>query len=316
MDIPNERSSHSIPTPRGGGVSIVITFNLGLLFCAAYGVVEWAVAIPLFFSGAIVAVVGFIDDHNHINAGVRLFFHFLSAAIVVYLSSGLPILQFFDYAIDFSFFGYILAGICVVWILNLFNFMDGIDGIAGVEAVTSTLIMGAISFLLFGANDIAILHFILGAASLGFLILNFPPAKIFMGDAGSGFLGLMLAALLLLSAQISEGLFWSWLVMLGVFIVDATFTLCRRLLQGHKPHEAHRCHAYQFASRKYGSHLPVTMAVLAINLFWLAPIAICISLGLFDGFLGLLIAYSLLVFLVIKFEAGNAQKQERLERHV
>jgi Fuc2NAc and GlcNAc transferase len=207
-------------------------------------------------------------------------------------------------AIDFSFFGYVLATISVIWILNLFNFMDGIDGIAGVESVCTTVVMGGVCAFFFNADNLVILHFMLGAASLGFLILNFPPARIFMGDAGSGFLGLMLAALLLLSGQVSEDLFWGWLIMLGVFIVDATTTLINRIRSGHKPHEAHCSHAYQNASKLYGSHRLVTLLVLLINLLWLTPITILVALNKVDGFVALVLAYVPLIIVAFKFNAG------------
>ncbi len=305
IDIPNFRSSHTTPTPRGGGVSIVITFLMGLVIFPYLNVVSWEIALPFLLAGLIIAIIGFLDDHGHIRAEIRLFFHFLSAGIVVFGVSGLPELSFFGYKIDFSIIGWVLATVATVWILNLFNFMDGIDGIAGIEAFISTLVMGILNYFILDQMNIALLHFALAATVLGFLIWNFPPAKIFMGDAGSGFLGLMLAALLLLSSHISESLFWGWLVMLGVFIVDATYTLIHRLIRGEKPHQAHRSHAYQFASRRYGSHKKITLAVLLINVFWLAPISALIVIANIDGFTALLFAYIPLIFLAIKFSAGG-----------
>ena len=149
--------------------------------------------------------------------------------------------------------------------------MDGIDGIAGIEALSATLSAGLLVIFVLGDHAIADINFLMSAAVAGFLIWNFPPAKIFMGDAGSGFLGLVLGALVLLNTHIAPQMLWVWLILLGVFIVDATYTLIRRLIRGDRIYEAHRSHAYQYASRKYGSHLPVTLAVLAINIFWLAP---------------------------------------------
>jgi Fuc2NAc and GlcNAc transferase len=145
----------------------------------------------------------------------------------------------------------------------------------------------------------------LSASTLGFLIQNFPPAKIFMGDAGSGFLGLIIFALLLLSAQISGNLFWSGLVLYGVFLVDATLCLLIRIFSGHKPHEAHCNHAYQNAARIYGSHKLITLAVLFINVLWLGPLAILISLNKLAGFQGILIAYIPLIIIALKFNTGK-----------
>jgi Fuc2NAc and GlcNAc transferase len=128
-----------------------------------------------------------------------------------------------------------------------------------------------------------------------------------MGDAGSGFLGIALGVLSLQAAWTSSGLFWAWLILLGVFIVDATFTLLRRMVRGDKVYEAHRSHAYQFASRQYGKHLPVTLAVGAINMFWLFPIAFCVIYWRLDGAIGLAMAYIPLVILAVKFHAGELE---------
>lgn len=107
---------------------------------------------------------------------------------------------------------------------------------------------------------------------------------------------------------VSSQLFWCWLILLGVFIVDATFTLVRRLARGDKVYEAHRSHAYQFASRAYGKHLPVTLFVVALNLMWLLPIALCVMLLSLDGTVGVLLAYAPLVALAVKFKAGSSEE--------
>jgi Fuc2NAc and GlcNAc transferase len=127
-----------------------------------------------------------------------------------------------------------------------------------------------------------------------------------MGDAGSGFLGLMLGALSLQAAVVRPVLLWCWLVLLGVFIVDATVTLIRRLLHGERVYEAHRSHAYQHATREFGAHRPVTIAVAAINIFWLLPWAAVIATGRVDGVTGLIIAYIPLLVLAWRFRAGMA----------
>ena len=129
-----------------------------------------------------------------------------------------------------------------------------------------------------------------------------------MGDAGSGFLGLILGILALEASWLSFQLFWGWLILLGIFIVDATLTLLRRLLRGEKVYEAHRSHAYQVASRRYGKHWPVTMAVGLINLLWLLPIAVCVARFQLDGATGLILAYAPLVFLAFKYQSGRAEQ--------
>lgn len=183
--------------------------------------------------------------------------------------------------------------------------MDGIDGIASAEALTSKLVIAALMFTSVGMlNDVIVVHLLLAAAVLGFFAWNFPQGRIFMGDAGSGFLGAIVAALMLLSAQLDQAFFWAWLIMLGVFIVDATLTLIRRLVRGDKVFEAHRSHAYQWASRMHNSHVTVTVAVMVINLVWLAPLAALAVFGVIDGFLALVIAYIPLIALAFKYKCG------------
>jgi len=307
IDIPNARSSHSVPTPRGGGVAIVIAFLLSLPVLGLMGLVPWPQLLGLGGAGALVAVVGFMDDHGHIAARWRLLGHFSAGIWALCWLGGFPPLVMFGMSVDLHWFGHVLAAIYLVWILNLYNFMDGIDGIASVEALCACL--GAC--LLYWVNGTPALIWgplILAMAVLGFLYWNFPPARIFMGDAGSGFLGVTLGVLSLQAAWESSALFWAWLILLGVFIVDATFTLLRRLIRGDKVYEAHRSHAYQFASRHFGKHLPVTLAVGAINLFWLLPIAFCVTYWELDGALGLAIAYFPLIILAVKYHAGELER--------
>ncbi|MGY4535295.1 Fuc2NAc and GlcNAc transferase [Pseudomonas sp. TE3786] len=306
MDIPNARSSHTVPTPRGGGVAIVLSFLLALPVVALLGGMSWAVAAALLGAGGWVAVIGFLDDHGHIAARWRLLAHFAGAIWALSWLGGLPPLEMAGYSVALGWFGHIAAAFYLVWLLNLYNFMDGIDGIAGVEAVT-VCVGGALFYGLLGQTSLALVPLLLAVASAGFLYWNFPPAKIFMGDAGSGFLGLVLGILSLQAAWVAPQLLWSWLILLAVFIVDATWTLMRRLLRGDKVYEAHRSHAYQYASRRAGRHLPVTLAVLAINLGWLLPIALWVAVGGLNGLLGLVLACVPLIFLAIKYDAGKQE---------
>ena len=186
--------------------------------------------------------------------------------------------------------------------------MDGIDGLAGIEAITVCMGGALLYYLVPGEITEWIIPLILLAAVVGFLVWNFPIARIFMGDAGSGFLGIMLGIMVLQSAWITPSLFWGWLILLGAFIIDASVTLIRRVVRGEKFYEAHRTHAYQYASRKYGSHLLVTLSVLVINLIWLTPWSFAITFGLVDGAIAILVAYAPLLFLTWYFHAGDVEK--------
>ncbi len=314
LDVPNARSSHSLPTPRGGGVAIVIAFLIGL---GVAFFVDLGVSAELFYAmlgaGCGVALLGFLDDHGHIAARWRLLGHFAAAIWALFWLGGLPPVVMFGFAVDLGWFGHVLAAVYLVWLLNLYNFMDGIDGIASVEAICvcfgGALLYGLLGFAGSTQPTAWVAPVLLAAAVAGFLFWNFPPARIFMGDAGSGFLGITLGVLSLQAAWVAPQLLWSWLILLGVFIVDATFTLLRRLLRGDKVYEAHRSHAYQYASRQYGRHLPVTLVVGGINILWLLPIAFWVGLGGVDGLLGLLIAYVPLLALALKYHAGELEPQ-------
>jgi Fuc2NAc and GlcNAc transferase len=306
LDTPNRRSSHVIPTPRGGGLSFVIVFLLGLPVLNEMGFLSDNALWALSGAGGGVALIGFLDDHRHIPARWRLLAHFIGAGWGLFWLGGMPPLNFLGYSLELGWLGHFLGLIYLVWLLNLYNFMDGIDGLAGIEAVT--VCFG--SLLLYWVareNSLAVVPALLAAAVSGFLLWNFPPAKIFMGDVGSGFLGMVLGLISLQAAAVSPRFFWSWIILLGLFIVDATWTLCRRFVRGEEVHEAHRCHAYQNASRRFGAHKPVTLAAGLINICWLTPLALLVTLDKLDGVLGVILAYLPLLLLAIRFRAGEKE---------
>ncbi|MFL1479427.1 MraY family glycosyltransferase [Pseudomonas grimontii] len=309
IDIPIARSSHSVPTPRGGGVAIVVSFLFALPLLGWIQAVSLQTLIAAGGAGALIAIIGFMDDHGHIAARWRLLGHFAASAWALYWLGGLPELLLFGVTVNPGWIGGVLGAFYLVWMLNLYNFMDGIDGIASVEAICACLGMCLI-YVLSGHTNLVLLPLVLAMAVAGFLCWNFPPARIFMGDAGSGFLGIILGIFSIQAAWASSQLLWTWLILLGVFIVDATFTLIRRLVRGDKVYEAHRSHAYQFASRRYGSHLPVTLAVAGLNVFWLLPVAVCVVMLGLDGAVGVVIAYAPLVVLALKFHAGELEKPD------
>lgn len=314
VDIPNARSSHSVPTPRGGGVAIVASFLLALPWLAVAGLASWHLVWALLGAGAGVALLGFLDDHGHVAARWRLLGHFAAAGWALFWLGGLPPVMVLGHTLDLGWFGDVLAAVYLVWLLNLYNFMDGIDGIASVEAVCVCLGAAALYALpgtAGGGQAVDLwLPLLLACAVAGFLVWNFPPASIFMGDAGSGFLGITLGILSLQATWAAPQLLWSWLILLGVFVVDATVTLLRRLLRGDTIYQAHRSHAYQHAARRFGRHLPVTLTVAAINLGWLLPIALWVASGRVEGGVGLLVAYAPLLALAVKFRAGQPESRD------
>ncbi len=313
VDIPNARSSHSVPTPRGGGVAIVASFLLALPWLAVAGLASRHLVWALLGAGAGVALLGFLDDHGHVAARWRLLGHFAAAGWVLCWLGGLPPVMALGHTLDLGWVGHGLAVVYLVWLLNLYNFMDGIDGIASVEAICVCLgaaALYALPGMAGGGPAVDLwLPLLLACAVAGFLAWNFPPARIFMGDAGSGFLGITLGILSLQAAWAAPQLLWSWLILLGVFVVDATVTLLRRLLRGDKVYQAHRSHAYQHAARRFGRHLPVTLTVAAINLGWLLPVALWVASGRVDGVVGWSVAYAPLLALAIKLRAGQPESR-------
>lgn len=311
LDIPNARSSHTRPTPRGGGVAFVLVFSLFAAISTALPINTppgtWAVISACL----IVAVTGFIDDHRPLPARWRLVGHAAGAGILLWSFGGVPALTLFGYPVDFGLAGGVIGLLYIIWLLNLYNFMDGIDGLAAAQTLCVAL-GGAALYGLLGHTQLIWLPLLLAGSVTGFLVWNFPPAKIFMGDAGSGFLGITLAAFSLRAGHIDPNLFYCWLILSGVFICDATLTLLRRLVNGEKVYQAHRSHAYQYAARHYASHKTVTLAVIAINLLWLFPLALLTALRLIDGTIALLVAYAPLLVLAWLFNAGKPETRPDL----
>ena len=306
IDVPNARSSHTVPTPRGGGVAIVLSFILGLFVIYLFQSYDRAVTLSIIVGGIFTAVIGFLDDHGHVPAFWRLLGHFTASFFALYIIHNIPDLSFFGFTLKASWVTYTLACLYLVWMLNLYNFMDGIDGLSSVQAIFVCL-GGSFLYFLSGEAELVWEPLLLASAVSGFLYWNFPPARIFMGDAGSGFLGITLGLFSLQAGLLDPVLFWGWLILMGVFIVDSTLTLLVRVLRGEKIYEAHRSHAYQFASRYLKSHIRVTSIVVALNIFFLLPIASLVALKVLDGFLGMLLAYIPLALIALFLKAGRAE---------
>lgn len=306
LDHPNARSSHSVATPRGGGMAIVLATLGGLAIAASLHLLSWPFLCGLTGGGALVGGIGFADDHRPLRRRWRLVGHFAAATWVLAWVGGLPPVPILGTEVNLGWFGHGLAALYLVWLINLTNFMDGIDGIAATEAATVSVGGVLLSFLVAPGERQWIAPLVLAAASLGFLAWNWPPARIFMGDAGSGFLGLMLGAFSLQAARTVPALLWAWIILVGVFSVDATVTLLRRALRGDRFYEAHRSHAYQHAARRAGAHKPVTIAVAAINLLWLLPLAALVAEGSLHDIVGVLLAYAPLAAAAVRLGAGKA----------
>lgn len=258
LDIPNARSSHAVPTPRGGGLGLVAGLLLAwLVFCLFIDLFDGPTVMVA--GGAVcMAGIGWWDDHSGLTARLRLTFQLTITGIIAW-SIGVPTaIGLADWQIAVLPWLYLLvATVGSAWMVNLTNFMDGIDGIAGMQGVMAG---GFAAILLLGVGadpGWPALGVATAGASLGFLCLNWPPARIFMGDVGSTALGLVFAVLVLV--QVRNGIAVDIaLLPLAPFIFDTLGTLVRRILRKENVSEAHRSHLYQRLARYWGSHRLVT----------------------------------------------------------
>lgn len=276
IDIPNERSSHATPTPRGGGLAIVIASLGAIAVLTIIGVIPVRLFAALAGGGLGVAAVGFVDDRRPLSVRTRFAVHLLAAAWAVACAGPVRDLAVGSGTLHLGGFGYAICTIGIVWFLNIFNFMDGIDGIAASEAVFVSGSLIIIVKLIGGPGGVAAACCAIGSASVGFLLWNVPPAKIFMGDVGSGYLGFAIAVFGLAVGRQSPIGSWTWLVLVGVFAVDSPITLARRYVRGESVAVAHRTHAYQWAARRLG-HGQVTASIAVINLTLLLPCALAMA---------------------------------------
>lgn len=259
LDVPNARSSHTVPTPRGGGLAIVLVVLAGLGAGVATGSLSAELALTLAPGAASLALVGWLDDRGGVSVPARLVIQIGAAAWAVYRVGPVPVAGASLGPLDAA-----LSVLFVVWVTNLFNFMDGIDGIAAGQALTVAGLL-ALAFAGGASAPLAWSSALIAGAALGFLVWNWTPARIFMGDVGSLFLGYLLACLGLLGARDGTLRFSGWMVLMALFLLDATVTLVRRMVRKERWSEAHKSHAYQRAVQAGRSPGTVTAVVMLVN---------------------------------------------------
>ncbi len=264
MDLPGQRRSHVTPTPRGGGIGIVVAAWLTMPVALCVAPVPWPmpVAGSLALSMMLVAAVGWWDDHRSLPVLPRLGVQLLSAALMsVALVSG-----------GMSFVWVPLLVLAGTWSINLHNFMDGIDGLLAQQVI---FVGAGLGLLGLGAGQpaLALASACLAAAALGFWYYNRPRARIFMGDVGSGTMGLLLFALTAMLWAVDWRLVWPALILSSSFVADATLTLLARMASGRRWYTAHREHLYQWLVRSGFTHTTGGACYLAWNLLVAAPLA-------------------------------------------
>ena len=277
LDTPVARSAHVAPKPLGGGAALAAPYFLCVIwFVASAAISESALA---YLGCLFIVVLGFSDDRWQLSSKVRLPVQFIVSVAAV-RAIGVD-------SVDFGFFSLsepltlsLLAVLSLVWLCNLTNFMDGIDGIAASQLLVTSLSCVVLLAGLdaaageSGEHDVVLtLSVVLAASAAGFLLWNWSPASLFMGDAGSGFIGFALGLLALESLVTQRMSVWSWVLLLGVFIADTAVTLLYRLIRGERWYEGHSQHAYQILSRRLNSHPRVVGGVILINICWLLPLA-------------------------------------------
>ncbi len=274
----NERSSHTIPTPHGGGIAISVTWFIGLFYLFFTNQIEQNFFYALLF-GVVISIVSFFDDIYELSPKLRLIIQATVAIGGLYFLGGFETLTFGIFDIQNPIFTNIFAFFMIIWFINLYNFLDGINGYAGSEA----LFLAVSGFILFGGN-----HFlVLAMAVLGFLYWNWNKAKIFMGDVGSTLLGYNIAIFTIYYANHDPVNLWIWITLFGVFWFDATFTLIRRKLNGENLSQAHKKHAYQRLTQAGWSHYKVTNYSIGLNViifilvYFVSNIAISLFIILF-----------------------------------
>jgi Fuc2NAc and GlcNAc transferase len=288
LDIPNVRSSHSAPTPRGGGIAIALIGCGAGLAAVALGWLRPTEAAGLVGGGALVAMVGWLDDRRPRSPAFRALAQFIAAIWLLGCAGQVPAMTGGVFAIA-RLVGLTLV---VVWSVNLFNFMDGIDGIAGGLGLVAAT--GGTALLLdAGLPGLALCSAAIAGSCAGFLRWNWSPAKIFMGDAGSNVLGFWFGGIAVLSQGSGGPDIGVWMLLGGCFVADATITLLRRLARGERWYEAHRTHAYQRAVTAGFTHAQVSATTMGLTLLlfalgmmvWRGRVPLSIGAGIGGGVL-------------------------------
>lgn len=310
---PNHRSSHNRITPHGGGIGIVF----GTFFftaCLFYQHIEqtkfYAFTISL---GLLIAIKGLIDDIYRISAQLRLLIQALISFVFILAIQRLPTPGFDSIAnLPITSTAALLL-LASIWWLNLFNFMDGIDGLAASQAIF--MLLAAAGLILIRRPELVTSSLwqsmiYLSIATSGFLVFNWPPAKIFMGDVGSNFLAFMLLMIALTTISLHWLNYATWGILACLFVCDATLTLLRRIFTGQQWSDAHRSHAYQRLSRRWKSHKKVTLTAITINLIWLLPLAFLAIHYANWSWAFLILAYLPVISIVWLLGAGKLDNQQ------
>ena len=288
VDKPNNRSSHNAPTVVGAGAvpMLLVVWVISLSSTMPHSSVIASLMLGL-------VLIGLWDDWRGVSSTLRL---------ICYVAAGLALAASLHNGAGGEWWAIVITGLAVAWCINLVNFMDGVDGLVTVHALCTAVGLGLIAAFHLSAavsRDLLILCGALVACFAPLMWLNWPPARVFMGDAGAVPLGFFLAVLGMLAVNVHTSLGYVWLILMMPLLVDTGITLLIRVLTGHAPHVAHRDHAYQRLASRADSPMPVTLGLLAMHVVWLFPLAVtAVTTAVFPLLLVLLSAIPS-VFLVV-----------------
>lgn len=272
LDQPSARGLHARATPRGGGAAILLVVSATLLALHGFGLAGWFAQPAVIVVGIAFGLLGWLDDHSSVPIAPRLLAQIAFAAVFVIVAGAVLVAPLVAITGMPVWLVQLVVVVAIAGFVNLFNFMDGADGYAGgvtVAAMTS----GAVIAMLTGDHDLLLMTLAVAGATAGFLVRNWQPAHIFMGDVGSYFLGFQCCLLAAYDVLAGRGV-WVWAILLAPFITDGVLTLARRMWRRERFWRAHRTHAYQVLILSGLSHACVSAAIVVLTLFVLAPAAL------------------------------------------
>ncbi len=268
LDYPNQRSLHNVPVPRGGGLSIALSQFLVLTILSYYTLLPYNIMLAMGGGGLIVVAIAWLDDVRGIAILWRMFFYLIAA-----IWSCFCVMGFLGQSVPFLVMHYLFWILAITWTINLYNFMDGSDGLAAIQAIFAAGIAG-ILLLNAGQSSLGFIMLTLAAASSGFIVWNWPPARIFMGDIGSCFIGFIFGLAGLITYANNSLSPSVWLILLAIFIVDSTLTLFKRIFRQERWYMAHKSHAYQLVIQSGISHKQLVLSILVVYLLVLMPLSL------------------------------------------
>ena len=304
-DVPTERSMHTFDIVRGGGLAVVVCLMLLISYHLVIDSLDNVFGISMIICIFVVGLLGLCDDFKSLSYKFRLLIHFLVASFaVLILQDNINNINLYPLPIN-GIFKDLFFILFIVWFINLYNFMDGINGIASAQAIYFFSSLTALSIFIPDISHEIYLGY--SAIFFGFLLWNFPNPRIFLGDVGSGSIGVFIAVNIISISSIDPNLFWISLILMSIFIVDTTFTLLVRILLRQSFHQAHNSHVYQKSAAALNSHTMVTSIIIFFNTVIILPLIAVFLIFKWNLFYLLLAVYLFLASLALYLKAGRSE---------